>query len=470
MTADCLLLRGLPRHSREEVALLNAAAHLFSSPSQIAAAVENGLANLLEVKTGALLHILQKNEIERSEVRRHTFEKAQIAIGRADDNDIVLSLGTIGKQHARIQQRGGKFYLQDLGIAIGTYLNDRRLNPLEPVGMQTGDRFLIFPYSFVCEVEERWEPGPVPRFHFSAPTPTTRSEFRSASPSFAQFEAAICPSGGSAGIAIQRGLLETVIAHLTRSEIAPLASSHTGIIEFALLSVLEELNRSLQFPYQFLLQPAVTTTHSSERGIAVELCLQLSGRAGVVRVFFPQQLLDEFHRIASRKDVPPAFASLPTLVPVSVGHVDLSMAELATLEAGDILLFAKQPSLLLPHGRSWLLKQLSDTPFRLLVERFSERSELMPQDESSQPEQLETQEPAVQPKLEAIPVRIHIILREIELTLAELSALSAGSILELEGSPADPVRLALNGKIAGSGELIDIEGKLGVRISAWSQS
>jgi type III secretion protein Q len=94
----------------------------------------------------------------------------------------------------------------------------------------------------------------------------------------------------------------------------------------------------------------------------------------------------------------------------------------------------------------------------------------MPQDESSQPEQLETQEPAVQPKLEAIPVRVHIILKEIELTLAELSALSAGSILELEGSPADPVRLALNGKIAGSGELIDIEGKLGVRISAWSQS
>jgi type III secretion system YscQ/HrcQ family protein len=470
MTADCLFLRGLPRYSREEVALLNAAAHLFSSPSRIAAALENGLANLLEVKTGTLLHVSQKNEIEGDGVRRHTFEKAQIGIGRADDNDIVLSLGTIGKQHARIQQRDCKFYLEDMGSAIGTYLNDRRLTRLEPVGLQTGDRFLIFPYSFVCEVEERWELGLAPRFHFSAPAPTTRVEFRSASPSFAQFEVVIYPSGGCAGIGIQRGLLESVVAHLTRSKIAPLHSSHTGIIEFALLSVLEELNRSLQFPYQFLLQPAVTAQLSSERGISFELCTQLAGIAGVIRVFVPQQILDGFHRNASRKDLPSAFASIPTLVPVSMGHVELSAADLATLEAGDILLFTKQPSLLLPSGRSWLLKQQSDTPLRLLVERLFERSELMAEDESSQAEQLEKLEPAVQPKLEAIPIQVHIILAEIELTLAELGALTAGSTLEVDRSPADPVRLAVNGKIAGSGELVDIEGKLGVRISAWSQS
>jgi type III secretion system YscQ/HrcQ family protein len=116
------------------------------------------------------------------------------------------------------------------------------------------------------------------------------------------------------------------------------------------------------------------------------------------------------------------------------------------------------------------LKQHSDTPFRLLVERFSERSELMAQNESGRPEQVETQELAAQPKLEAIAIRVHIILTEIELTLAELSALAAGSILEVDRCPADPVRLAVNGKVTGSGELIDIEDKLGVRISAWSQS
>ena len=94
----------------------------------------------------------------------------------------------------------------------------------------------------------------------------------------------------------------------------------------------------------------------------------------------------------------------------------------------------------------------------------------MAQNESGRPEQVETQELAAKPKLEAIAIRVHIILTEIELTLAELSALTAGSILEVDRSSADPVRLAVNGKVTGSGELVDIEGKLGVRISAWSQS
>jgi flagellar motor switch/type III secretory pathway protein FliN len=52
--------------------------------------------------------------------------------------------------------------------------------------------------------------------------------------------------------------------------------------------------------------------------------------------------------------------------------------------------------------------------------------------------------------------------------LGELDGLVDGSILELNCSKGDPVRLVVNGKPLGVGELIEVEGKLGVQITAWS--
>jgi flagellar motor switch/type III secretory pathway protein FliN len=42
--------------------------------------------------------------------------------------------------------------------------------------------------------------------------------------------------------------------------------------------------------------------------------------------------------------------------------------------------------------------------------------------------------------------------------------------LELERAQDDPVQLAANGKIIGSGSLVEIEGRLGVEITSWGGS
>jgi type III secretion protein Q len=60
-----------------------------------------------------------------------------------------------------------------------------------------------------------------------------------------------------------------------------------------------------------------------------------------------------------------------------------------------------------------------------------------------------------------------VVLGEKELTLGDVERLARGSILELDTGKADPVRLAVNGKCVGKGELVEIEGKLGVRITEW---
>ena len=87
---------------------------------------------------------------------------------------------------------------------------------------------------------------------------------------------------------------------------------------------------------------------------------------------------------------------------------------------------------------------------------------------------MESQEAAAQqsdsqkPNLAALPVRVHIVLTQLEMTLAELNKLRPGSILELDHEKSEFVQLAVNGKIAGTGELVEIEGRLGVRISKWN--
>jgi hypothetical protein len=53
---------------------------------------------------------------------------SQIAIGRGDDNDIIVQEPTVSKQHAFLEQRGAIWYLSDLDSANGTFVSGRRLD------------------------------------------------------------------------------------------------------------------------------------------------------------------------------------------------------------------------------------------------------------------------------------------------------------------------------------------------------
>ncbi len=79
-----------------------------------------------------------------------------------------------------------------------------------------------------------------------------------------------------------------------------------------------------------------------------------------------------------------------------------------------------------------------------------------------------TQGDLQKPNLAALPVRVHVVLSQLEMTLAELHNLRPGSIIELDRKKSDSVQLAVNGKIAGEGELVEIEGRFGVRIANWN--
>lgn len=63
-----------------------------------------------------------------------------------------------------------------------------------------------------------------------------------------------------------------------------------------------------------------------------------------------------------------------------------------------------------------------------------------------------------------VPVVLRVELGSVRMTLQELSQLGSGSILELKKNPDAPVSLVVEDRRMGRGELVTVEGELGVRI------
>ncbi len=162
--------------------------------------------------------------------------------------------------------------------------------------------------------------------------------------------------------------------------------------------------------------------------------------------------------------------------PVSLGFQPLTSAEIAELERGDVLLFRPQLELLVAGQRNcgWRIKHVDQDkslgPLAALsniqqiqIDNYFEREPLISEDLQSG----EAPKNDNFPDLGQLPLHVHVIIGEKELTLAEANGLSTGTILELDHQNNGQVSLAINGRILGEGQLVEIEGRLGVRISSW---
>lgn len=70
----------------------------------------------------------------------------------------------------------------------------------------------------------------------------------------------------------------------------------------------------------------------------------------------------------------------------------------------------------------------------------------------------------VEPLLGDIPMVLVVELGRVQLTADEVVRLRPGQIIELGRSPVDPVDLVVNGKLVAKGELVEIDGALGVKL------
>ncbi len=81
--------------------------------------------------------------------RRLRMEKDEVAIGRTEENDVVLAGGNVSKHHARLAIGDGKLTLIDLKSTNGTYIDGVRLDAPREVG--PSEQIVIGDYSLMVQ-------------------------------------------------------------------------------------------------------------------------------------------------------------------------------------------------------------------------------------------------------------------------------------------------------------------------------
>jgi|GEM_PF-2067408 type III secretion system YscQ/HrcQ family protein len=474
--AEPALFRNLRKYTASQAALINAYSRLFESTSSWKTWVEDTLRELLEVPSGRKLEISRSNELHGEQTQKYTFEQKEISIGRASDNDIPLPLRSISRKHAHIIEREDGFYIEDLESSSGTYINRQRLEPGHARRLTSGDEVLIFPYLLRVNPQELWARDNEVELAYSCRfSPTAASEFVSRLGSdLCLFQLRIHPEMGHAVLALARPFLKTILSRLTRDSIAELAESDSGLFEFVVVSILERANRELRFPFQCLLVPSNRFTHQDEQGIALEASVRLAQTQGSVLLFLPDTCLQKLQGAASIGLTPDAKGQITWQVMVRIGFVDLVTSDLEDLKPADTLLYTQKVELVLPAGvggdaseRGWRAVRDEGNPSRFEAKEFFERSVHMEENTNLQ-EEVET---AAKAELASLPVRVHVVLSQIELSLRDLEDLTDGSIIQLEEEQhSGVVQLVANGKVLGAGELVEIDDRLGVQITRWRKA
>ncbi len=95
---------------------------------------------------------------------------AEVTVGRAAENDVVVEKGGVSRRHARLTKTEGRWYVEDRGSLYGTYLNGVRLQPRVPYSLRHADRIAIGPDTFIFFARAQVDdPDDTARFTLSAP-------------------------------------------------------------------------------------------------------------------------------------------------------------------------------------------------------------------------------------------------------------------------------------------------------------
>ena len=165
---------------------------------------------------------------------------------------------------------------------------------------------------------------------------------------------------------------------------------------------------------------------------------------------------------------------LPALLPeeqlvlklrLALGEVALGLAELERLASGDVVLLPPiaghehiQVDLAL-DARHVVRAAIEQDKLTIL-----DRTNAVSVEESgNRPEDPSNSASSIAP-LDEVTLKLVFDLGELELSLKETRALTPGQIIDLGRIPAQAVRVSINGHRIASGEIVEIEGRLGVRI------
>jgi flagellar motor switch protein FliM len=327
------------------------------------------------------------------------------------------------------------------------------------------------------------------------------------------------PHRGRAVLEIELALAHAVVDMLLGGAgetvgLRPLTDIEEGVVSFVLLEALKALVPGMDpgqpKPRMEGVARGVDEAASrlGEEGpvLVVQLRARLGAQEGMVRLFVPSGVLEvmepaqvaDQRRAVLRDEVQAHLGRLSSArawLRAEIGYAEISSQDLSGLRVKDVVLvdsLSARPDrgengtarLRLGLGRVGSLNaevflendqyQARITEVVLGEQSFQRRgpseSDEAAEEQFSNPEMNSRESGAVDDRMDAgdllgdIPLQISVELARVPVTADQVVSMRVGQIVELNKAPGEPVDLSVNGKVVARGELVEVEGHLGVRI------
>jgi type III secretion protein Q len=164
---------------------------------------------------------------------------------------------------------------------------------------------------------------------------------------------------------------------------------------------------------------------------------------------------------------------LPVYARVEVGAARVVASEVASARPGDLILLDSVPG----QGDNGVVVRLAGsircaarleagrvTILTMADEGMPEPDQDLEEDDFEEADEAETAEPILV-SVDELPVDLRFELGEARLTVGELRTMAAGFTFDLGKDFRAPVGIRANGRVIGSGELVEIDGRVGVRVA-----
>jgi flagellar motor switch protein FliM len=302
----------------------------------------------------------------------------------------------------------------------------------------------------------------------------------------------------------------------------PLTDIEEGVMSFVILEALKALSPGLEPNVPRLrlesvargLDEVAAKLGEDELVIAVHLNATVGPHSGMVRLVVPSSVVnaaDEARKLPERRarlrsDLKANIRMLSTVrtwLRAEIGQAEIASSDLAYIRAKDVVLMdalTARPdkgekgtaTIRVGNGSSRVEAEVfvDDGQYKARVKNIiigepafqrvipptpntggpgGEEEEAFTNPENDVPlesegDALDDNKPDGGELLADIPLQIAVELARVPVTADEVVALKVGQVIELHRSPGEPVELSVNGKVVARGELVEVEGQLGVRV------
>ncbi len=461
-----------------------------------------GLSGVLK-KPGRIREIIEKK-----------FDSEEIILGRHKDTDFRIPDGYISGKHAKVYRKADKFFLSDLNSVNNTYLNGRILRPGEDQEISNGDEITLAntKLSLTIEVEEKKTESIGIRL-----TRRKQKLYKGIRETISEPCSVLVfnlhPVEHKCFIEIDLMLGFALYDHLLGGSgdvrvFRAFTAMEEGAVQFLVLKILNLLTEKFGSnpPVHPRLEKMIRSRSELDKEvdfsvpyIESDYTVNLGRASGFVKLFLPDLLLEKYDLIPGETGYSDTakeneflmsrFRSIDEIrIPLicDMGYTPLSLVEISSLERDNIIAVENTKMFFGEDGLSGeatlYCGARSNGGYSIdaavnsgeinvtLKERFSKGERSMSEEIEEKKKERVTGESALKMTETArfvadnVTVPVVVELGRIQMPLRDIIRLKEGETMSLEKSPIEPVDLTADDKVIAKGKLVDLQGKIGVKI------